>query len=62
MSPTPHYEPPSQLSSTSGIWLWLSKMGTLMACPGKWKIWTKSCGPIPGGFILTHTHFLALRS
>ena len=24
--------------------------------PGKMETWTKTCGPIPGGVILTHTH------
>ena len=24
--------------------------------------WTKTCGPIPGGLILTHTHFLPIAA
>ena len=32
------------------------KLGNPKRKPGQWVTWTKPCGPIPGGRILTHTH------
>ena len=32
-----------------------------MACPDKWNPYDiQTCGPYPGGFILTHTHMSVL--
>ena len=41
------------------IWLWVKNRVTpkwVTLVNGNMETWTKTCGPIPGGLILTHTH------
>ena len=33
-----------------------------MACPAKWNQAVKTCGPYPGGLILTNTHFCGVNT
>ena len=38
-----------------------SKIGTQNRLPWQMETWTKTCRPIPGGFMLSHPHFTFLQ-
>ena len=50
---------PLQKKKTHITWVWVKNRYPKWT-PRQMETWTKTCGPIPGGLILTHTHRLLM--